>query len=107
MILFSFQKHLLPSTVGFDTLYSALTNLENAEKSIVKYPPYNIKKIDDDSTKFTIVLRRNNDLKVVLSGDKINQINTTDLPNGDYLIEIADQDKYITARKIRINNFHD
>lgn len=46
---FAFSKSLLPSTIGFDNLFK---NLEAAQRSISKmaanYPPYNIKKVDDN-----------------------------------------------------------
>jgi molecular chaperone IbpA len=46
---FAFSKSLLPSSIGFDTLFK---NLEAAQKQISKaalnYPPYNIKKVGDD-----------------------------------------------------------
>ena len=46
---FSFSKSLLPSTIGFDNIFK---NLEAAQRTITKmaahYPPYNIKKVDDN-----------------------------------------------------------
>lgn len=46
---FAFSKSLLPSSIGFDHLFK---NLEAAQRSISKmaanYPPYNIKKVDDN-----------------------------------------------------------
>ena len=46
---FAFSKSLLPSSIGFDTLFK---NLEAAQKQISKaalnYPPYNIKKVGEN-----------------------------------------------------------
>lgn len=46
---FAFSKSLLPSSIGFDTLFK---NLEAAQKQITKsalnYPPYNIKKVGEN-----------------------------------------------------------
>lgn len=46
---FSFSKSLLPSSIGFDQMFK---NLEAAQKTISKmaanYPPYNIKKVDEN-----------------------------------------------------------
>lgn len=46
---FSFGKSLLPSAIGFDGLFK---QLEEAHKQIAKsaanYPPYNIKKVEDN-----------------------------------------------------------
>ncbi len=46
---FAFSKSLLPSSIGFDTLFK---NLEAAQKQIAKaamnYPPYNIKKVGEN-----------------------------------------------------------
>jgi tricorn protease-like protein len=62
----------------------------------------NIKKTDDDTTRFTIVLRKNG--KVVMTADKVNQLMVNDLPNGEYVIEIADDKRYLTAKPIQIHN---
>lgn len=46
---FSIAKSILPQTIGFDRMF---TELENAQKQMQKvvrnYPPYNIKKVDDN-----------------------------------------------------------
>lgn len=46
---FTFSKSLLPSSIGFDTLFK---NLEAAQRQITKaalnYPPYNIKKVSEN-----------------------------------------------------------
>jgi molecular chaperone IbpA len=46
---FSFTKSLFPSTVGFDRVFD---HLENVHRSVAKvipsYPPYNIKKVEDN-----------------------------------------------------------
>jgi len=62
----------------------------------------NLKKVDSDTTRFTIILRKNG--KVVMTADKVNKLMVDDLPNGEYVIEIADDKKYLTAKKIQIHN---
>ena len=46
---FAFSKNFLPNTVGFDDMFR---NLESVTRSLHKglssYPPYNIKKVDDN-----------------------------------------------------------
>lgn len=46
---FSFTKSLFPSTVGFDRVFDHLENVHRSmSKVIPSYPPYNIKKVDDN-----------------------------------------------------------
>ena len=84
-----------------------LTSFAGEVDSISIYPLpakniINIKKIGNDSTRFTVILRK--DGKIVMIGDKVNQLMVNDLPNGNYLIEIADDKKYLTAKTIQIYN---
>lgn len=46
---FAFGKSLLPSSVGFDSLFKQLEDAHKMiAKSAVNYPPYNIKKVEDN-----------------------------------------------------------
>lgn len=46
---FSFAKSLLPSSVGFDRVFDHLENVSrHTTKLIPSYPPYNIKKVEDN-----------------------------------------------------------
>jgi molecular chaperone IbpA len=46
---FSFGKSLLPSSVGFDSLFKQLEDVQKQiAKTAVNYPPYNIKKVEDN-----------------------------------------------------------
>ena len=48
-LTYSFGRNLLPSTVGFDRLLSALDEAMNLpEKVLTTFPPYNIAKVGDD-----------------------------------------------------------
>lgn len=47
--IFSFSKSLFPSTVGFDRVFDHLENVSrNTAKLMPSYPPYNIKKVEDN-----------------------------------------------------------
>jgi len=39
-----------------------------------------------------------------MTADKVNQLMVNDLPNGEYVIEIADDKRYLTAKPIQIHN---
>lgn len=46
---FSFAKNLLPSTVGFDSVFKRLEDMtQQVAKAATNYPPYNIKKVADN-----------------------------------------------------------
>lgn len=47
---FSFTKTLLPTTVGFDSLFKSLEDMHRsvAKVASTSYPPYNIKKVSDN-----------------------------------------------------------
>ena len=46
---FSFAKTLLPSTVGFDSVFKRLEDMTHqVAKAATNYPPYNIKKVSDN-----------------------------------------------------------
>lgn len=46
---FSFAKNLLPNSVGFDDMFKNLeTVTRTLHKGMSSYPPYNIKKVDDN-----------------------------------------------------------
>lgn len=46
---FSFAKTLLPSSVGFDDMFRNLeTVTRTMQKGLSSYPPYNIKKVDEN-----------------------------------------------------------
>lgn len=47
--MFAFAKSLLPTTVGFDEAFRNLdTMTRNIQKAMPSYPPYNIKKVDEN-----------------------------------------------------------
>lgn len=54
----AYGKSLLPSTVGFDRLFSTLNEFEELfeHKKPATYPPYNIVKIDDDNYQIQIAV---------------------------------------------------
>lgn len=46
---FAFSKNLLPSTIGFDSMFKTLEEMQRSvAKSAISYPPYNIKKTDEN-----------------------------------------------------------
>ena len=46
---FAFAKTLLPSTVGFDTVFKRIEDMsQQVAKAATNYPPYNIKKVADN-----------------------------------------------------------
>ena len=47
---FSFTKSLIPSTVGFDTMFKSLEDMHKSMSKAItnSYPPYNIKKVSDN-----------------------------------------------------------
>ena len=45
---FAFSKALLPSTVGFDQMFKSFEEMQRSVAKTVSYPPYNIKKVEDN-----------------------------------------------------------
>lgn len=45
---FSFTKTLIPTTVGFDTIFKSLEDMHRSMSKSNAYPPYNIKKVADN-----------------------------------------------------------
>jgi molecular chaperone IbpA len=46
---FAFSKALLPTTIGFDPMFKSLEEMQRTMTKVVgTYPPYNIKKIDEN-----------------------------------------------------------
>lgn len=46
---FAFSKALLPSTIGFDNMFKTLEDVQRSMTKVAAgYPPYNIKKVDDN-----------------------------------------------------------
>lgn len=71
---YSFGRNLLPSTVGFDRLFSTLDEAINIpEKFLTSFPPYNIAKVSDD--KYVIELAvagfRKEELDVTIEDNKL------------------------------------
>lgn len=71
---YSFGRNLLPSTVGFDRLFSTLDEAINIpEKVLTSFPPYNIAKVSDD--KYVIELAvagfRKEELDVTIEDNKL------------------------------------
>jgi molecular chaperone IbpA len=71
---FSFGRNLLPSTVGFDRLFSTLDEAMNIpEKVLTTFPPYNIAKVGED--KYVIELAvagfKREDIDITLEDNKL------------------------------------
>lgn len=46
---FAFSKALLPTTIGFDPMFKSLEEMQRTMTKVVgSYPPYNIKKVDEN-----------------------------------------------------------
>jgi molecular chaperone IbpA len=46
---FAFSKALLPTTIGFDPMFKSLEEMQRTMSKVVgSYPPYNIKKVDEN-----------------------------------------------------------
>ena len=71
---FAFAKTLLPSTVGFDTVFKRIEDMsQQVAKAATNYPPYNIKKVADN--KYVIELAvagfGRSDVEITLQDDKL------------------------------------
>ena len=88
---FAFAKTLLPSTVGFDTVFKRIEDMsQQVAKAATNYPPYNIKKTGE----YTYVIEMavagfaKHDIEIEFAEDKlIVKGNTKDEADNDYLFK--------------------
>lgn len=70
---FDLHKSIDPFTVGYDRVFDQLQEISKSVAKTVKYPPYNIKQIDD--TKYVIEMAvagfSKSDIEVTLDGNKL------------------------------------
>lgn len=45
---FAFAKSLLPTTVGYDSIFKSMEDMHRLARTMTGYPPYNIKKVDEN-----------------------------------------------------------
>ena len=45
---YDFTKNILPSSIGFDSIFKTLEDMNKSIKNVAGYPPYNIKKVDEN-----------------------------------------------------------
>lgn len=45
---YDFTKNILPSSIGFDSIFKTLEDMNKTIKNVTGYPPYNIKKVDEN-----------------------------------------------------------
>ena len=69
-----FGKDLFPFTVGFDKTFDTLRTLAENGAKAVGYPPYNIKKIEDDKYVIEMAVAgfSQADIEVTLEGNKLS-----------------------------------
>ena len=78
----SFWSDFRPHTIGFDTIFDNLDYLRTVPNN--NYPPYNIRKIDDEHWSIDVALAgfSKDEIEVVLT-DGVLEIKSSDLPTTD------------------------
>lgn len=73
--------------IGYDPLWNALDKFKEDAKSISNYPPYNIKKIDDDNYVIEIAVAgfTKEDITIDMNGSLLSITGTTKEDNNTYI----------------------
>ena len=90
---FSFSKQL-NTTIGFEPIIKKLAEMTEAMPKIPTYPPYNIKKVDENKyiLEMAVAGFGKQDIELVLEGDKLTITGSVSSDAEDYIYKgIADR----------------
>ena len=105
-----FNNNLYKNAIGFDTIFDRLREASEALPKIPAYPPYNIKKIDDEHFVIEMAVAGfgKHNLDIEIKEGELTITGQTDGPEGDYLFKgIADRAftrKFTLADSVVVKN---